>query len=660
MRRRTPNLRAPGASALGSRLAALAPAALVALVTVSAAAPSPALAAGAPLAAPLVESKWLKLDGVPKEWPVALVSLGIRVKGKPTKADLSAQAAIAYDDARVYVAADVTDDALRGGADHVKVVLGFPGGKVQEVALYPGEPGKTAGSVKLPGGKAAAGAKVVEAPRSGGYTLEASIPWSAFPEAATTRVGLRAGFFVHDVDGGGGVDAVIGSAASEAYGSLSPLATEPELALADGLLRSKGIRGAAKYDLVADVAGDAMRERVIVHERYLIVLGPGFRKGAQYYFEDLGVDASEGMLPSLTARDLTGDGQAELILRKRSGSGAKYREVMHVLQFGGGDTPKPIFQHEIAIATEKGSVVNEVEFVPDGAKMAIRVEPGKATRYDASNYTESVETTYDPLLLPWGSIKSQLYKLTGAVFTKASEQKQAAAAGARADGPRPAKVEEARGAAKPPALSPAEMLDKVYALYRRDRGASSSKPRFDLGADVASGREPERVLLHDRDLVVFGKGFRGGTGYAFTTLAQFASPADIRSVSARDLTGDGKADIIVHGTVRAAAPKEAGGGTVDRDVVLIFRVDGESIQRIFAAEVARSVGDKKVSGELKFVRVGDKVGIELAPGRAVEWTEQTYPFNQDKGPVGGFEPLLLPWGGAQPVRYVWNGSIFAR
>ncbi|WP_437630575.1 hypothetical protein [Sorangium sp. So ce854] len=147
----TPYLRAPGAPALGSRLAALAPAALAALT--AAAAPSPALAAGTPL----VESKWLKLDGVPKEWPVALTALGTRVKGKPAKADLSAQAAIAYDDARVYVAADVTDDALRGGADHVKLVLGFPGGKVQAVALYPGQPGKTAGVARLPGGKAAAG-----------------------------------------------------------------------------------------------------------------------------------------------------------------------------------------------------------------------------------------------------------------------------------------------------------------------------------------------------------------------------------------------------------------------------------------------------------------------------------------------------------------------
>ncbi|MGK4003335.1 hypothetical protein WMF31_11970 [Sorangium sp. So ce1036] len=647
MRRRTPFFRAPGAPAPGAGLAVLASVAL------TAAAPSPALAAGTPLAAPMIDAKSIKLDGVPKEWPVELSALRFKVKGKPGRADLATRAAVAYDVARVYVAADVTDDALRGGADHVKLVLGFPGGKVQAVALYPGQPGKSAGSARLPGGKAVAGARVIEAPRSGGYTLEASIPWSAFPEAATTRIGLRAGLFVHDADASTAVEAIVGTAASEAYASLAPLATEPELALADGLLKSKGIRTAPRYDLVANVAGDAMRERVIVHGRYLIVLGPGFRQGSQYYFEDLGVDAGEGMLPALTLRDLTGDGQAEIILRKRSGGGSRYREVMHVLHFGAGDTPRPIFQHEVAIATEKGSVVNQVDFVPDGGKSAIRVRPGKATRYDASSYAEPVETTYDPLLLPWGPIKSQLYKLTGGAYAKASEERQAPA-------PAPRAARETTRSAAKPALSPAQMLDRVYALYRRDRGASSRKPRFDLGADVAGGREPERVLLHDRDIVVFGKGFRGGAGYSFMTLAQFASPADIRAVSARDLTGDGKAEIIVHGTVRAQAPREAGPGTVDRDVVLVFRVAGESIQRIFAAEVARSIGSKKIVGELRFVRAGDKLGIELAPGRAVEWTEQTYPFNQDKGPVGGFEPLLLPWGGAQPVRYVWNGSSFAR
>jgi hypothetical protein len=58
------------------------------------------------------------------------------------------------------------------------------------------------------------------------------------------------------------------------------------------------------------------------------------------------------------------------------------------------------------------------------------------------------------------------------------------------------------------------------------------------------------------------------------------------------------------------------------------------------------------------VDAGKSAEIELAPGKAVEWTEQTYPFNQDAGPVGGAEPLLLPWSGLKPARYKWNGTAF--
>ena len=48
------------------------------------------------------------------------------------------------------------------------------------------------------------------------------------------------------------------------------------------------------------------------------------------------------------------------------------------------------------------------------------------------------------------------------------------------------------------------------------------------------------------------------------------------------------------------------------------------------------------------------------PGRATDWNEKSYPFGQDTGPVGGYEPLILPWGNAQPARYKWNGQSFAR
>jgi hypothetical protein len=609
------------------------------------AAPAAASAQSA-LRADLIEAKTLKMDGVPKEWG-GLTSLSVAVKGKPQKPDLEAKAGIAYDNTNLFLAADVTDDIYKPGIDRLVLVLGFPGGTTYEVELYPGDPGKSPGSAKL-GGKAITGAKVVEAPRSGGYTLEASVPWSTFAMASSVRVGLRAGLFVHDADGAS-VDLVAGSTSSTAYGSLPQLSTEAEQSLADGLIKEKGLKGAPKYNLLGDVAGDSMKERVLVYERYLVVLGSNFRKGSEYYFSDLGVDSKNGMVPSCELKDVTGDGQQEIVLRKRFGSSTKYREALQVLWFGKADVPNAILTHEVAVVTADGQIENTTSMVSDGAKTAFKFEPGTAKSFNAGNYKELTEANYDPVLLPWGTIKSQTYKYDGSKFTKSSEEKQDATRAPASASPAPAAV------AKPPAPSAAELLDQVYALYKKERSASG-KAKHDMAVDVAGDKQVERVLVHEKDIVVFGKGFKGGTGYSYLTLQQFAAASDITDVTARDVTGDGKAEIIVHGQLHANAPKEAGGGTVDREVVLVFQVQGDAIKRIFAAEVGRKMGANKVAGVVSFA----STGIELGPGKFTGWTDKTYPFNQDTSAVGGYEPLLVPSGGAKSVKYKWNGTAFGK
>jgi hypothetical protein len=609
--------------------------------------PGAVRAEGAALRADLVEAKSIKLDGVPREW-AHLASLTYAVKGRIGKPDLEAQAALAYDAQSLYVAADVTDDVLRGGGgDRVEVVLGFPGGTVHTVTLYPGDPGKSAGFARTEDGSTVSGARVVEAPRTGGWSLEASVPWSAFPSARQVRVGLRGAIFVHDADSGTTIKNIAGTAPSSAYASLPPLNTEAEQSLHDGLLKEKGLKGAPRFNLLADVAGDGMKERVLVFDRYLVVLGSSFRKGSEYYYSDVGVDGPS--LLSCETRDLTGDGQAEILLRKRIGSGSKTREMIQVLSFGSSETPTTIFQHEVAITTPDGSLSNEVSFVGDGARTAIKITPGAARGLNGGNYREPTETSYDPLLLPWGTVASQTYKLSGSTFKKASEESQAAT-------PPPQAASVPAGDAglpkPPPPPSAAELMDKVYDLYKRDRGASG-RPRFDVAVDVVGDAGAERVLVHDRDIVVFGKGYKGGTGYAYLTMAQFAAGSDVLEVTARDVTGDGKAEILVKGVIHAKGP---GGDTVDREILLVFQVTTEGIKRVFAAEVARVMGKKRING---VVRAGSG-WIELSPGSAVEWTAATYPFTQDTGPSGGLEPLLLPWGGATATRYRWGGSGFGR
>lgn len=610
--------------------------------------PRVASAEGTSLRANLIEAKSIKLDGVPKEW-TALSAVGYAVKGRAGKPDLEARAAIAYDTNNVYIAADVTDDVLRAGGDHLQIVLGFPGGNVDEVDLYPGDPGKTPGSAKRKDGTAVAGARVVEAPHSGGWSLEASLPWSAFPQAKLVRVGLRGAIFAHDADNSATVEAVVGTAPSSAYASLPSINTESEQSLFDGLIREKSLRGAPRYNLLADVAGDVMKERVLVFDRWLVVLGSSFRKGSEYYYGDLGVAGDQ--IPSCEVRDLTGDGQSEIILRKRLVSGSRTREILQVMSFGSGEVPLPIFQHEVGISTDAGSVTDEITFAADGAKMSIKITPGKVTGFNAGNYREPTETAYDPVLLPWGAIASQTYRFNGKEFTRTAEEKQAPTAAPVAAAAVGAALPKA-----PPPPSAGELLEKVHDLYKKDRGVSG-RPRFDFAADLVGDKLTERVLLHDRDLVIFGKGFKGGTGYTFLTLSPFASSADILDVTARDVTGDGKVEIVVKGVIHAGAPKDAGGGTVDREVVMIYQMVGDGLKRVFAAELARAIGRKRIQGAIGFA--GKSNEIDLAAGKAVDWTEKTYPFNQDPSAVGGIEPLILPWSSARAIRYRWTGSGFS-
>ena len=275
----------------------------------------------------------------------------------------------------------------------------------------------------------------------------------------------------------------------------------------------------------------------------------------------------------------------------------------------------------------------------------IKVSTGSARGLHPRQLPRARAKLLDPLLFPWGPIKSQTYTFSGSAFSKTSEEKQTATS---LEIPERNLRRPRRAAAPRRGRSPRESLRS----HKRDRGASG-RPRFDKTADVSGDGQVERVLLHDRDLVVFGKGFKAGTGYAYTTLQQFATGSDITDITTRDITGRRQERTHRPGCPpRATRPRAL---SIAR-LPVVFQLVNETSERIFAAELARSIGRKRVSGTIRF-RGG---GIELGPGGAAEWTDKTYPFDQDTGPVGGYEPLLLPWSDSSPVRYRWTGTSFTR
>lgn len=616
-----------------------------------------AVAAGRTISAEPVDDVKIRIDGDLREWPNKMTELGDVLDGKPSSGDPRVAATVAYDEGSLYVVLKVFDQqivrtpAAGEKEDHATLYLSFPKGQTYALDLYPGQPGKVAGAVKLKG-SAVGGAKIVEAPTDKGLAVEAQIPWTAFSEAARTRVGLRATLTYTDADGGA-VKAVIGTSQSRSGKGMPPLLLANEQGLEESLIRAKGLSASPAREAYGNVSGDGMIERVAIWGGNLVIIGPHFRGGKEFYFADLGVPDA-GHVERLELVDFDGDGREEIALQKKVGSSDKYRQVLTIIKVDAGDQPFLAFAHEVGIKTKDGEIRNRVKL----SKSGIEIAQGDSQGFEPGSFAEVQPGDMGATLLPWESVGSRSYVWKGKGFEAAGETAFTPKAFPSA-GKKPRSTPTSSEPAAPPPPRPptaGEMLDRVYALYKKERRVSG-KPSFDFVTDVAGDAGPERVLIHGKDMVVFGKGFREGASYAFISVG-VAEPKDILDVTARDLTGDGKAEIIVRAVLHAKASKALGGDTVDRHALMIYSVQGDGLSRVFGAETGRALGKDRILGAVSFTPGRRGFDIELRPARAIGWTEQTYPFPPDTTAAGGLEPLLLPWSGGSR-KYHYDGKSFA-
>ncbi len=602
-------------------------------------------------------NKKVRIDGLLREWPGDFAPFKAKIKGS-----LTASGMVAYTDTYLYVAVKAKDPKIvrTGGAgnaeDHATLQLGFPNAAgqytVHRIDLYPGDPGKLPGVVKV-GGRVVKEAKIVEAPEEGGLVIEAQLPWSLFPQAKTTRVGLKGTLSYKDSRARGSIANVVATSAKSGSG-MPYLPLESEQALRGALLKGKGLSDRPTKQAFGDVVGDSRREWVAVYGQYLAVVGPGYRGGKEFYFGELGL-ANQGQLRKLQLVDLSGDGKSEIAVVKRVGGNEKYREVVLVFQMQDKDAPKVVFSHELAIVTDEGEIRNKLSISEKG----ITIAQGSHKGFDPGEYDEPLPGEgLASALLPWETVKSRSFEWKGGEMEEAGETSWKPKLKKGSGSPR--RVTRPDGPPPPPPPRPPnadEMLDRVYALYRKDRGAGG-KPRFDFVTDVIGDSQTERVLIHGKDIVVFGKGFREGRSYAFINVGVEDSK-DIVHATARDMTGDGKAEILVRGVLRAKASKELGGDIVQRYALFIYKVMGEKLVRIFAAETGRALGENRILGAVAFEPSGTGMSIELRAARAVGWSSKTYPFPEDTTAAGGLEPLFLPWGELTKRRYRYTGGQFS-
>jgi hypothetical protein len=357
------------------------------------------------------KEKPVELDGVLGEWP-ALAKATTVLRGSP-KSGLTIS--LQYDDAALYVAGEVTSASFVPGKDHVSLVLAVPiaGGiyVTREVDFYAGKPGESEGGVRLPGRVSVPGARIVEMTEAGGYSFEAMVPLKALGELRTTRAGVR-GFAAY-VDADGVI--ATGPADVNHPASMQWVPSEPELSMIEQLLEPKGLGAQpAIAEAIADLTGDGTRERIAVYGPYLTICGGTYLGGKTFFFRELA-----GELVALDTRNVTGRrGQDDILVRRRQTLGDASREYLEIFSaMNSADEPRLTFAHEIAVVRPPRRIDNWVHI----ARGQIEIGAEPPTNWDAFSYAEPIASDVEPILFPWGHVKSETYRFDGSRFAKVKE-----------------------------------------------------------------------------------------------------------------------------------------------------------------------------------------------------------------------------------------------
>jgi hypothetical protein len=225
-----------------------------------------------------------------------------------------------------------------------------------------------------------------------------------------------------------------------------------------------------------------------------------------------------------------------------------------------------------------------------------------------------------PRIYRWDGMR---WAAIAAPRTRAQEPVAARVAAAPARAPEPERVVQPA----PPGA------DELIAAFRQARGIEPSlRPRFVQHVNVAGDERLESLMLFGKDLLVIGKGYRGGTGYFFSALP-VRDAADISRMFTADLSGDGRCTLFVR-FVQVI-------GDVRREILLAYRLTEQGMTQLLAVEVRREQGSSNIANAVELVPDRGHQALRISPGSASGWDERSYPFVADSG--DGYGPLLLPW-----------------
>jgi hypothetical protein len=582
----------------------------------------------------------MRVDGALREWQGArFATLG---SGDPTL-----RYALATADGGLYLAAEVNDTQLvrtkgmGGRQDALVLALSLPDAKgrwsAQEVWLHAGESGrsKAEGGLRVGNGSPRLEAKitVVEGPRDKGqpgYVLEAFVPWTLI-EGAELWEQARGALRYEDVDESGR-PTVIETASAAKPGAMPRLAMGVgQKDFFGGFLSSQNMTGVEpRFDFRGNVHGDAVPERVILVDRFVLVYGPGFKRGESYGYVALPMGMGGG-LKQAELLDLDLDGHSELLVTLRQSNEQGAREVWMIYSLL-EESPRAVGGIELRKEVAGGFIENTMEISRKGKdKPQIVVKPARSQNLSASNYRENPARDVQGILLPWGEVKSRKYAFEGGSLSMVSEERSETASASTAG-------TTATSASKPQEQTLEEVyvapsMDAVLALFKRERKLPAKlAPRRHQRANLIGGPELEELFELGLYLVVLGPEVGDGGSYLAFGLP-VKTPEELLYLGHADVTGDGHEEIFLR-----LAQALSGADGVRREIAMVLGVEEQGrFKRLLAAEVVRRQGDKAIIN-----RVSTRTGtLILEPGVAEGWSAADYPFTQDA--TGGVERLLLPW-----------------
>jgi hypothetical protein len=587
-----------------------------------------------------LSAETMRVDGALREWK------GARFANLGADDDASLRFALASQGEGLYLVAEVRDDqhvrkaAPGPGQDALVLSVFAPSARgparATEVWLHAGRVGRekaVAGTRTLAGGKGsvlgASEIKVVEGPLSAGsgYVIEAFIPWRLVASMETWEQ-AHATLRYEDCDRAGASPEPVLSTSSEAKPEAWPALSlgTGQLDLLATFLKAQGLVGVTpRFDARADVAGDALEERVLIVDKFVLVYGKHFKDGQSYSFYALPYSVGGGLV-SAELVDLTDDGHAELLTRVRQANELGARVLASVLTLG-EERIAPIFSVELKKETRDGFVENELRIDKKAHPKQLLLSQGRVQGLTQETYRESPASDAIPILLPWGSVEAASYAFQAGKFVCVAQREAKRA---------PQKAQVAAPVSDAPAPSAAQSTGDAIADLLLSLGRGGGAPaavRFKQEANLIGGAARELVFVLGRRIVMSGPDI-GPPGSYLSYGLPVQSDDAVVSLSSAELAGDGKALLLAR--YRQSTPDGVG-----HELLVVLSgetsAEGRGFRPLMIAELVRRQGDKAIVNQVQ----AQKGVLTISPGKAEGYTRENYPFSNEAMP--GIERLLLPW-----------------